>query len=163
MAETNMEVAKKANKLIKSALEILSSSESATESDINRFSNIPEIFNNAAGMTNGSDAAEALLEGWMVSMANNIMFLLFRRQLLNPEIDEEYRSLPSTEEATKDYDAYMLEEQKKAEALEAQRKEFMDSQHDLDIFKAVLNGMSKDKAEEEYDKYKEQLTKSMGA
>lgn len=147
-----METAKQANQLIKKALEILTD-----ENDIAHFSNVPEIFNNASGMVNGDEYCEAMLKGWMVSQANNIMFLLWRRGLLTQELESEYRALPSTEEAVKDFEGFEKANAEKANELEAARKEFMDAQHKTDIFKAVLNGMSKEKAEEEYAKMQAQI------
>lgn len=147
-----METAKQANQLIKKALEILTD-----ENDLAHFSNVPEIFNNASGMVNGDEYCEAMLKGWMVSQANNIMFLLWRRGLLTQELEAEYRELPSTEEAVKDFDGFEKANAEKANELEAARKEFMDAQHKTDIFKAVLNGMSKEKAEEEYAKMQAQI------
>lgn len=147
-----METAKQANQLIKKALEILTD-----ENDLAHFSNVPEIFNNASGMVNGDEYCEAMLKGWMVSQANNIMFLLWRRGLLTKELENEYRELPSTEEAVKDFEGFEKANAEKANELEAARKEFMDAQHKTDIFKAVLNGMSKEKAEEEYAKMQAQI------
>lgn len=147
-----METAKQANQLIKKALEILTD-----ENDLAHFSNVPEIFNNASGMVNGDEYCEAMLKGWMVSQANNVMFLLWRRGLLTKDLEDEYRKLPSTEEAVKDFDGFEKANAEKANELEAARKEFMDAQHKTDIFKAVLNGMSKEKAEEEYAKMQAQI------
>lgn len=147
-----METAKQANQLIKKALEILTD-----ENDLAHFSNVPEIFNNASGMVNGDEYCEAMLKGWMVSQANNIMFLLWRRGLLTQDLEDEYRELPSTEEAVKDFDGFEKANAEKANELEAARKEFMDAQHKTDIFKAILNGMSKEKAEEEYAKMQAQI------
>lgn len=150
-----METAKQANQLIKKALEILTD-----ENDLAHFSNVPEIFNNASGMVNGDEYCEAMLKGWMVSQANNVMFLLWRRGLLTKELEAEYRELPSTEEAVKDFEGFEKANAEKANELEAARKEFMDAQHKTDIFKAVLNGMSKEKAEEEYAKMQAQITQA---
>lgn len=150
-----METAKQANQLIKKALEILTD-----ENDLAHFSNVPEIFNNASGMVNGDEYCEAMLKGWMVSQANNIMFLLWRKDLLTQELEFEYRKLPSTEEAVKDFDGFEKANAEKANELEAARKEFMDAQHKTDIFKAVLNGMSKEKAEEEYAKMQAQIAQT---
>lgn len=147
-----METAKQANQLIKKALEILTD-----ENDLAHFSNVPEIFNNASGVVNGDEYCEAMLKGWMVSQANNIMFLLWRRGLLTKEIEDEYRALPSTEEAVKDFEGFEKANAEKANELEAARKKFMDAQHKTDIFKAILNGMSKEKAEEEYAKMQAQI------
>lgn len=151
-----METAKQAHAIIRDAFALLTD-----KKDIERFEPVKEIFNNAAGMINGNEYCEAILKGWMVSQANNIVFLLWRRGIMTPEIEEAYRQLPSTEEAVKDYDKFEDETKKEAEALEEQRKAFAEKQHEIDIFKAVLNGMSKDQAEAEYEKYKTQVAKAM--
>lgn len=150
-----METAKQANAIIRDAFALLTD-----KNDIERFAPIKEIFNNAAGMVNGNEYCEAILKAWMVSQANNIVFLLWRRGIMTPEIEAAYRQLPSTEEAVKDYDDFEKAVKDEAEALEEQRKAFAEKQRDIDIFKAVLNGMSKDKAEAEYNKYKEQLARA---
>ena len=97
----------------------------------------------------------------MVSQANNIVFLLWRRGLMTPEIEAAYRQLPSTEEAVKDFDDFEKSVKDEAEAIEEQRRAFAAKQRDIDIFKAVLNGMSKEKAEAEYNKYTQQLSQAM--
>lgn len=152
-----METAKEANAIIRDAFALLTD-----KKDIERFAPVKEIFNNAAGMINGNEYCEAILKGWMVSQANNIVFLLWRRGIMTPEIEAAYRKLPSTEEAVKDYDVFEEGMKKEAEGLEEQRKEFAAKQHDIDIFKAVLNGMPKEKAEAEYNKFKEQIAQMRG-
>lgn len=154
-----MDTAKQANALIKQVVARLEELK-ADEKEIARFEKMSEIFNNAAGMTNGNAHCEAALKGWMVSQANNAAFNLWRKGLMTEEIEKAYRELPATEEAVKDYDELEDELKKKAEELEEKRKEFMAGQHDIDIFKAVLNGMPKDKAEEQYTKYQEQISQA---
>lgn len=153
-----MEEAKKANAIIRDGFALLTE-----EADIKRFEPIKEIFNTASGMLQGDNKEymEAILKGWMVSQANNMVFLLWRRGILTPEIEAAYRELPSTEEAVKDYDKFEDELKAVADNLEAQRKDFAEKQHGIDIFKAVLNGMSKAEAEAQYEKYKAQIAKAM--
>lgn len=153
-----MEEAKKANAIIRDGFALLTE-----EADIKRFEPIKEIFNTASGMLQGDNKEymEAILKGWMVSQANNMVFLLWRRGILTPEIEAAYRELPSTEEAVKDYDKFEDELKAVADDLEAQRKDFAEKQHGIDIFKAVLNGMSKAEAEAQYEKYKAQIAKAM--
>ena len=153
-----MEEAKKANAIIRDGFALLTE-----EADIKRFAPIKEIFNTASGMLQGEnkDYMEAMLKGWMVSQANNMVFLLWRRGILTPEIEAAYRELPLTEEAVKDYDKFENEQKAIADELEAQRKAYAEKQHEIDIFKAVLNGMSKQQAEAEYEKYKAQIAKAM--
>lgn len=153
-----MEEAKKANAIIRDGFALLTE-----EADIKRFEPIKEIFNTASGMLQGENKEymEAILKGWMVSQANNMVFLLWRRGILTPEIEAAYRELPSTEEAVKDYDKFENELKAVADDLEAQRKDFAEKQHGIDIFKAVLNGMSKAEAEAQYERYKAQIAKAM--
>ena len=153
-----MEDAKKANSIIRDGFALLT-----VEADIKRFELIKEIFNTASGMLQGDnkDYMEAMLKGWMVSQSNNMVFLLWRRGILTPEIEAMYRELPSTEEAVKEYDEFEDGMKAIADDLEAQRKVFAEKQHEIDIFKAVLNGMSKQQAEARYEEYKAQVAKAM--
>lgn len=151
-----MDVAKQANQIIKKVLEKLTD-----ENDIARFSNIPEIFNNAAGMVNGNAINEALLKTWMVSEATNAVFLLWRRNIEHADIEKEWRELPTTDELAKEYEALLAEDKKIADDIEAQRRKYMDGQHELDIFKAVLNGVPKEKAEAQYEEYKKKVAESI--
>lgn len=151
-----MDVAKQANQIIKDSLALLTD-----ENDIARFGDIPEIFNNAAGMVNENKTNEALLKGWMVSQANNAVFLLWRRGILTDEIEKAYRALPSTEEALVDYSNLEAEDKKVADELEAKRREYMEGQHELDIFKAVLNGIPKERAEAQYKAYQEKMAQAV--
>lgn len=150
-----METAKQAYSVIAKVIEQLKD-----ENDIARFKRVAEIYNNAAGMVNGSEYNAAMLKGWMVSQANNAVFLAWRRGAITPEIEVAYRELPVTEEAVKDYDTFEEENKKAYEKLEEERKTLMNAQKDIDIFKAILNGMSKEKAEAEYSKYQEQLAQA---
>lgn len=147
-----MDTAKQANTLIKKVIEKLTD-----EKDINRFEKVTEVFNNASGMTNGNPYYEAMLKGWMVSQANNAVFTAWRRGVISEELEAEFRTLPSTEEAVADYDKFEDENKKKAAALDDERKAFLEEQHGIDIFKAVLNGLSKDEAEKRYAEYVKQV------
>ena len=153
-----MDTAKAANKIIKEAVALLTEKD-----DIARFAPIDKLFNDAAGAVNGDATNEALLKGWMVSQANNAVFLLWRRGILTDEIEKEYRALPTTEEALVDYNNLMAEDKKKADALEAQRREYVEGQHKLDIFKSILNGVPAEEAEKQYQAYQKKMAEATGA
>lgn len=152
-----MDVAKKANQIIKDSIALMD------ENGVKYFENLPEIFNNASGMINGNEKAEALLKGWMVSQASQTVFYLWRRNILTDEIEKAFRELPLTEEAVEDWENFQKADQKVADELEAKRKEYMNGQHEIDIFKAVLNGVSKDQAEAKYKEYQKNLARAAGA
>lgn len=153
-----MEEAKQANQIIKEVLTRLTD-----ENDIARFTQVPEIFNNAAGMVNGNPINEALLKTWIVSEATNAVFLLWRRNIKHDDIEAEWRKLPTTDEMAAAYNAFIAEDKKEADEIEARRRAYMDKQHELDIFKAVLNGTPKEEAERQYKEYQQKLAQSMGA
>ena len=153
-----MEEAKQANQIVKEVLTRLTD-----ENDIARFAQIPEIFNNAAGMIDGNPINEALLKTWIISEATNAVFLLWRRGIKHDDIEAEWRKLPTTDEMAAEYNALLEPDKREAEELEARRRAYMEKQHVLDIFKAVLNGTPKEEAERKYKEYQEKLAQSMGA
>lgn len=153
-----METAKQAYKIISDVVELLEKKE-----DIARFEAVKKSYNDAAGMINSDEQAAAALKAWTVSMANNAVFLAWRRNILTPEIEKAYRELPSTEVALEDYEAFKKAYDEEAKKLEDERREFMEKQHKLDIFNAVLNGINKEEAEAKYKEYQDKLAQSMGA
>lgn len=155
-------VAKKANQIVKEVLARLETVPTR-EADFNNFKNIPEIFNNAAGMLEGNATNIALLNLWMTSQATNAVFLLWRRGIEHADIEKEWRELPATDELMDTYNALLDEDRKEAEKIEAERRVYMEGQRKLDIFKAILNGLSKEEAEAKQKEYQEKLAKSLGA
>lgn len=155
-------VAKKANQIVKKVLERLESVPTK-EADYNNFKDVPEIFNNAAGQLEENPINIALLNLWMASQATNAVFLLWRRGVEHADIEAEWRELPTTDELMETYQALLVKDKEVAEKLEAERRAYMDEQHKLDIFKAILNGMTKEQAEAKQKEYEERLAKSLGA
>lgn len=155
-------VAKKANQIVKEVLARLETVPTR-EADFNNFKNVPEIFNNAAGMLEGNATNIALLNLWMTSQATNAVFLLWRRGIEHADIEKEWRELPATDELMDAYNALLDKDRKEAEKIEAERRVYMEGQRKLDIFKAILNGLSKEEAEAKQKEYQEKLAKSLGA
>lgn len=152
------EIAKQANQIVKKVLERLTE-----KRDIENFQDVPTIYNNASGMINDDERKAALLDAWMVSQATNAVFLLWRRGIEHDDIEKEWRELPTTDSVAKHYEDILSEDSKVADKLEAERREFMNRQHELDIFKAVLNGQTKEEAEARYQEYQNKVAKSVGA
>lgn len=155
-------VAKKANQIVKKVLERLETVPTK-EADFDNFKNVPEIFNNAAGQLKENPINIALLNLWMASQATNATFLLWRRGIEHADIEAEWRELPTTDELMDTYQALLAEDREVAEKLEEERRKYMDGQHELDIFKAILNGMTREQAEEKQKEYQDRLAKSLGA
>lgn len=152
------EIAKQANQIVKVVLERLTE-----KRDIENFKDVPTIYNNASGMINDDERKAALLDAWMVSQATNAVFLLWRRGIKHDDIEKAWRELPTTDTVAQHYEDLLTEDNKVAEKLEAERREFMNRQHELDIFKAVLNGQTKEEAEARYQEYQNKVAKSVGA
>lgn len=150
-----MEDAKKANEIIKEAVKRLTD-----ENDAARFSQVPEIFESALGMVGENKINEALLKTWIASEATNVVFLLWRRNIKHDDLETKWRELPTTDELAAQYNALLAEDRQEADKIEEQRRAYMDKQHELDIFKAVLNGTPKEEAERKYKEYQEKLAQA---
>lgn len=153
-----MDTAKQAYQIISNVTDLLTE-----KADIERFESVKKSYNDAAGMINGDEQAIAAIKAWTVSMANNAVFLAWRRNILTPEIEKAYRELPSTETALEDYETFKKQFDDEAKKIEDERRAFMDKQHKLDVFNAVLNGIDKETAEAKYKEYQEKIAQSMGA
>jgi len=152
------EIAKQANQIVKKALERLTE-----KRDIENFQDVPTIYNNASGMINDDERKAALLDAWMVSQATNAVFLLWRRGIEHDDIEKTWRELPTTDTVAQHYEDLLKKDNEVADRLEAERRDFMRHQHELDIFKAVLNGQTKEEAEARYQEYQNKAAKSVGA
>ena len=152
------EIAKQANQIVKKVLERLTEPR-----DIENFEDVPTIFNNASGMINDDERKAALLDAWMVSQATNAVFLLWRRGIKHDDIEKAWRELPTTDTVAQHYEDLLKKDNEVAGRLEAERRDFMQHQHELDIFKAVLNGQTKEEAEARYQEYQNKVAKSVGA
>lgn len=153
-----MDTAKQAYQIISNVTDLLTE-----KADIERFESVKKSYNDAAGMINEDEQAIAAIKAWTVSMANNAVFLAWRRNILTPEIEKAYRELPSTEAALEDYETFKKQFDDEAKKIEDERRAFMDKQHKLDVFNAVLNGIDKETAEAKYKEYQEKIAQSMGA
>lgn len=165
MAVDNIALAKEAFNIISDArAEIVKTKETNKhiERDLQRLDEMINGYKGAKKLLTGEREA-AFAAGWMVSMANNAVFLLYRRNAITPEIETAYRNLPQTEEAMEDYDKFINEDNEKAKALEAERRAFMEGQHSLDILKSVFGGKSVEQAKKKLAEYQQAVVKSLGA
>lgn len=165
MENDNLALAKEAFKIVSDVRAVIAKTKGTNEY-------VEEDLKHLDKMINGYKGAKKLLigerecafaAGWMVSMANNAVFLAYRRNVATPEIEAAYRKLPSTEAAMKDFDNFVNEDNEKAKALEAERRKFMEGQHGLDIVKSVFGGQSVEQAKEKLKEYQQAVAKSLGA
>ena len=165
MENDNLALAKEAFKIVSDVRAEIAKTKGTNEyveKDLERLDEMINGYKGAKKLLIG-DRECAFAAGWMVSMANNAVFLAYRRFVMTPDIEAAYRKLPSTEVAMKDYEDFMNEDNEKAKALEAERRKFMEGQHSLDILKSVFGGQSVEQAKEKLKEYQQAVAKSLGA
>ena len=165
MENDNLALAKEAFKIVSDVRAEIAKTKGTNEyveKDLERLDEMINGYKGAKKLLIG-DRECAFAAGWMVSMANNAVFLAYRRSVATPEIEDAYRKLPSTEVAMKDYENFMNDDNEKAKALEAERRKFMEGQHSLDILKSVFGGQSVEQAKEKLKEYQQAVAKSLGA
>lgn len=155
--KTIEELIKEEKNFIKEASELLTN-----ETDKEYFTRKKGIFRTAGTLAETPEQKELLLNN-LVQTRHQLVFLLFRREIITEEITKKFLSMITIEDANKRY-ADVEDERKKRQDEEAKRiAELREEENKLDIFKGVLSGMTKEKAEEELAKYQAEAAKAMGA
>ena len=97
----------------------------------------------------------------LVQERNKLVFLLFRKGLLTEDLEKRFRELPPIEKAFE----YYNEEKEKTNAVFEERNkqfaEFKKEQDKVEVFKAILNGMSAEDAEAKLKEYNEEMKKAV--
>lgn len=156
-----METIKLANKIIKDGIALLP--DEAKKDYKTQLGDlfVYEAINNACGMTNGNEEKEALLGAYAVQEANRVVSNLWREQLLTPELEATYRTLPKMAEMAEAYNKFTADRKGRLDEVMAQHKAIADEEKGFDIFKGVINGMTKEEAEKKYDAYQAQQQAAM--
>ena len=145
--KTIEELIKEEKNFIKEASELLTN-----ETDKEYFTRKKGIFRTAGTLAETPEQKELLYNN-LVQTRHQLVFLLFRRELITDEITKKFLSMMTIEDANKRY-AAVEDERKKRQDEEAVRiNELREEENKLDVFKGVLSGMTKEKAEEELAKY----------
>lgn len=156
-----MDTIKSASKIIKEGIALLPDDAKkdfkASASDIT----IDEAVNNACGALNENEEKIAMLGAWAVQEANRAVTMLWRMQLLTPELEAEYRKLPSMEEMAATYNKFTSDRKERMDKVMADHKVIADEERELDIFKGIINGIPAEESEKRYDAYKKQQQQAM--
>lgn len=123
---------------------------------------IDEAISNACGMVNTDAEKTALLGAYAVQEANRVVSDLWREELLTEDLEKEYRALPKMKEMADKYNDWTTKRKARLDAIMDSHKAIMNEEKDLDIFKAVINGMSKEEAEKKHKEYETQQAQAMG-
>ena len=141
-----------ANSFIKNAIGLLTD-----EKQKDYFTKVSESIMTAAGMVEDNEEKMARLCDASIKYANQLAFILFRASKLDGELLAEFRLLPTPEytgEAVRKFDEVR---QAKIDSITAQQKDVLEEQKALDIFTAVIAGMSAEEAERRMEEQAEQL------
>lgn len=157
-----MDTIKAANKIIKEGIALLPDAAKgdfkAQASDIF----IDEAIGNACGAVNANEEKIAMLSAYAVQEANRVVTMLWREQLLTPELEKEYRALPKMEEMAEAYNKFTSDRKARMDKVMADHKVIAEEERELDIFKGIINGISAEESEKKYDEYRRQQQAAMG-
>ena len=157
-----MDTIKSANKIIKEGIALLPDEAKADfkaqASDIT----IDEAINNACGALNDNEEKTAMLRAYAVQEANRVVTMLWRMELLTPELEKEYRTLPKMEEMAEAYNKFTADRKARMDEIMASHKVIADEEKELDIFKGIINGLPAKEAEKKYNEFQKQQQAAMG-
>ena len=152
-------MAEEVKPIYQEALEVI---EKATPSLVDEkqkeyFTKIAESIRVASGMINKDDEKLVRLCDAAVKYANQVMFILYRSDKLNDELTAAFRALPSAEETGESVRKIDEERQKRIDEINTMHEQIVNEQKELDIFTAVVAGMSKEDAEAKMAEYEAQV------
>lgn len=146
-----------ANSFIKNATGLLTD-----EKQKDYFTKVSESIMAAADMVGDSEERMARLCDAGIKYANQLAFILFRANKLEGELLAEFRLLPTPEYTGDSVRKFDDVRQAKIDSITAQQKEVLEEQKALDIFTAVIAGMSAEEAERRMNEQAEQLRQMQG-
>lgn len=156
-----MDTIKAANKILKEGIALLPDDAKkdfkAQASDIF----IDEAINNACGALNGNEEKIAMLGAYAVQEANRVVTMLWRLSLLPPELENDYRQLPSMEDMARAYNEFTSDRKVRMDKIMADHKVIADEEAELDIFKGIINGIPAEESKKRYEEYKKQQQAAM--
>lgn len=126
---------------MKAASELLEST-----SDKEYFKKQKQGFIRAEPLANTLEKKELLLNQYVVAR-HQIFFLLYRKHLVTDKVVDGFFALPTLEEANARYADISKIRAGRQDEMQERMKELAEEEKDLDIFRAVLSGYSKNEEE----------------
>ena len=111
----------------------------------------------ASGLVNGSDEKLTRLCDAAVRYANQVLFILFREDKITDELGTMFRRLVTPEFTGEQVREFEKARDERIEEINNMHQTIVDEQKDLDIFTAVIAGMSKEEAEKKMAEYEAQV------
>lgn len=128
--------------------------------DKNYFNRKTRSLDSAEKLAKTDEQKELLLNNY-VQTRHQIVFLLFRRRALTENLANSFYEMMSIEEANRRYADKEDERKERQKEMNDKIAVLREEENRLDIFKAVLTGMSEEKAKEELKKYQQGVAQAI--
>ena len=145
--------------IYKEALDVIEKATPQLDDDKQKeyFTKIAESIRTASGLVNEDEEKLVRLCDAAVKYANQVMFILYRSDKTTDELTAAFRALPSAEYTGEEVRKIEAERQKRIDEINSMHEQIVNEQKDLDIFTAVIAGMSKEDAEKKMAQYEEEV------
>lgn len=127
------------------------------EGNKNYFDKISGYVENAIEAMADNEEKHAMLEDAVTRWANQLSFILFREGTLTKEAEEEFRSFKPVDETTAKTKEFQDARQAEIDDINAKHAEIIKRQKGIDIFQAIIGGMTKEQAKEKLEEYEAKL------
>ena len=107
-----------------------------------------------------NEEKHAMLEDAVTRWANQLTFMLFREGSLTAELEKEYRSFKPVTETTKAVDEFKNARQAEIDKINEEHEKVITAQKGIDIFQAIIGGMSAEEAKVKLEEYEKQLAQA---
>lgn len=135
--------------------------EKLTDADQKKyFDNVADSLTTAKDMIGDSEEKEARIEDAAIKFVNQLAFILFRNGTITEEETETFRTLPAPEETSKVVRKFEEAHQAKIDEINEKQQAIMDERKELDLFLAIISGMSKEEAEKRIAQYEAQIAEA---
>lgn len=150
-----MDTIKAANKIVKEGLLLLpDEAKGDFKAAANKDLFVNEAIGTAATAMGDSEEKKAMLEAVAVREANQMAATLWRLELITPEIEKEFRTLPPLVDVVAKYNVFVDERKAREDELSEKFRAFSEEKRDIDIFMGIINGIAPDVAEQKYEDFR---------
>ena len=125
------------------------------------FDNVVSSLDAAYKMAGDDEERKVRLEDAAVKFVNQLAFILFRNGTISDEDAATFRTLPAPEETSKKVREFEDKRQEEINKINDMQKAIMDERKDLDLFLAIISGMTKEEAEKRMAQYEAQVAQAM--
>lgn len=125
------------------------------------FDNVVTSLETASTMVDGQEEKAARMEDAAVKFVNQLAFILFRNGTITEEEAAAFRELPAPEETSKKVKAFEEAHQAKIDEINEMQKAVMEERKGLDLFLAIISGMTKEEAEKRMAQYEKQVAEAI--